>query len=149
VGVAFVASFLPGPIAEEVWPPFQLADWQPWREPVAESVWTGINWSYRIPVFTVFAAFVLSTAVWPPIRNGGDLIAISSAVLIGIQFWYADRGGLYVLWYAPLLVLMVLRPTAADLQPDVPRAWPRWVTWAGRRVGWVPSTTEMEMAVAP
>jgi len=31
-----------------------------------------------------------------------------------IQFWYADQGGVYVLWYLPLLLLLVFRPNLAD-----------------------------------
>jgi hypothetical protein len=147
LAVTLIASALTGPVPGGVWPPFQFADWQPWREPVAESIWTGTNWAYRLPVFTAFAAFVLTTSLWPPVRNLGDLIGVSAAVLLGIQFWYADRGGLYVLWYAPLLVLLVLRPTAAELRPEAPGRWPRWVTWAGRRVGL--ARADVEIAVAP
>jgi hypothetical protein len=95
-------------------------DWQPWKRPSSEGVWTAVHWAYRLPVFLAFAAFTLMTILWPPVRNLGDLMALSAAVLIGIQFWYADRGGLYVLWYAPLLLLMVFRPSAADLQPPPP-----------------------------
>jgi hypothetical protein len=57
---------------------------------------------------------------------------VSAAVLIGVQFWYADRGGLYVLWYAPLLVLVVLRPSLSDLEPSVPRPLPAFLGRAGR-----------------
>ena len=147
LAVTLIGSALTGPVPGGVWPPVQFADWQPWREPVAESVWTGMHWAYRLPVFTGFAAFVLTTVLWPPVRNLGDLVAVSAAALIGIQFWYADRGGLYVLWYAPLLVLLVLRPTVAELRPEVPGQWPRWVTWAGRKVGL--GRTDVEIAVAP
>ena len=47
-------------------------------------------------------------------KNLGQLIALSTAVLIGVQFWYADKGGQYVLWYLPLLLLLVFRPNLAD-----------------------------------
>lgn len=110
-------------------PGLPLDDWQPWRMPTADSVWTGAHWAYRMPVFVAFAAFVVGTVAWPPARDVGQLLAASAAVLIGVQFWYADRGGLYVLWYAPLLVLLVLRPTTADLQPGPAAAWKGW----GRR----------------
>lgn len=133
--VALTVSQFIGSSPDVVWSPFQFADWVPWQQPTAESVWTGAHWAYRLPVFIAFAAFVLGTTVWPPVKNLGDLIAVSAAVLIAIQFWYADRGGLYVLWYAPLLVLLVLRPTATELQPGEPRPWPTWVAWAARRVG--------------
>jgi hypothetical protein len=48
-------------------------------------------------------------------------------VLIGVQFWFADRGGVYVLWYLPLLVIMVLRPNLAELRPVDPGPWPTFV----------------------
>ncbi len=100
-----------------VWTPENLADWQPWVKPTTDSVWTGGKWVYRLPLFIAYLGFVLGTFVWPKARNLGQLLAVCGAVLLGIQFWFADRGGLYVLWYAPLLILMVLRPTATQLVP--------------------------------
>lgn len=100
-----------------VWQPENLKDWQPWVKPETESVWTGGKWVYRLPLFVAYLGMVLGTFVWPKARNLGQLLAVSAAVLLGIQFWFADRGGLYVLWYAPLLILMVLRPTATHLTP--------------------------------
>jgi hypothetical protein len=124
------------------WRTLSQSDWQPWRTPTAESIWTGAHWAYRLPVFVVYAGFLITVLFWPRVRDLGQLIAASAAVLIGVQFWYADRGGLYVLWYAPLLVLLVLRPAVSDLQPLDLAPLPRWVTaighWLGRRVGWRP-----------
>jgi hypothetical protein len=45
------------------------------------------------------------------------VISLSAAVFIGIQFWYADQGGSYVLWYLPLLMLLVFRPNLSDRRP--------------------------------
>lgn len=100
-----------------VWQTLNLTDWQPWRVPTAESIWTGGRWVYRLPVFVAYTGFVFTSFVWPKTRNLGQLLAVSAALLLGIQFWFADRGGLYVLWYAPLLILMVLRPTTTDMIP--------------------------------
>ncbi len=91
--------------------------WQPWKVPHTEGFWTGIHAAYRIPVFVVYVVFVLATAVWPWPKNLAHLLALSTALLIGIQFWYADQGGVYVLWYLPLLVLLVFRPNLADRRP--------------------------------
>ena len=44
-------------------------------------------------------------------------MALSAAVLISIQFWYADRGGVYILWYLPLLLLTIFRPNLEDRVP--------------------------------
>ena len=40
-------------------------------------------------------------------------------MVIGVQFWYADQGGVYVLWYLPLLLLMVFRPNLSDRRPPL------------------------------
>lgn len=100
-----------------VWQPENLSDWQPWVKPTTDSVWTGGKWYYRLPLFIAYLGFVGGTFFWPKARNLGQLLAVSGAVLLGIQFWFADRGGVYVLWHAPLLILMILRPTATQLVP--------------------------------
>jgi len=61
----------------------------------------------------VYLMFVVITWLWPQPKNLAQLIALCAAVLIGIQFWYAD-GGVYVLWYLPLLLLLVFRPNLSD-----------------------------------
>ena len=33
------------------------------------------------------------------------------------QFWYSHQGGVYVLWYLPLLLLVVFRPRLASVTP--------------------------------
>ena len=38
------------------------------------------------------------------------MIALSAAVFISLQWWGADQGGVYILWYVPLLLLLVFRP---------------------------------------
>jgi hypothetical protein len=98
----------------ETW---SLSAWQAWRVPKEEGFWTGIHWAYRIPVFIAYVAFVLATAFWPVPKNLAHVIALSAAVLIGVQFWYADQGGIYVLWYLPYLLLLVFRPNLADRRP--------------------------------
>ena len=97
-----------------------LSDWQSWKPPQTEGLWFGSHWAYRLPVFIAYAAFIVLTMFWPTPRNLGQVIAQSAAVIIGIQFWYADQGGVYVLWYLPLVLLMVFRPTMVDVRPPVP-----------------------------
>ena len=93
-------------------------DWQPWRGPAAaESIWKGSHWAYRLPLFVLFVAFLIGVTVWPSPKNLSHLVSLSAAVLIGIQFWLADRGGVYVLWYLPLLLLMVFRPNLSAAEP--------------------------------
>jgi len=95
--------------------------WQPWKPLPAdiEGFWTGIHAAYRIPVFLAYAAFVIATAFWPMPKNLAHVLALSAAVLIGTQFWYADQGGTYVLWYVPLVLLLMFRGNLADRRPAI------------------------------
>jgi hypothetical protein len=107
------------------------AAWQPWKVPATESFWTGVHWAYRIPVFLVFLSFVVTTMFWPYPKNLAHVMALSAAVFIGLQWWCADQGGVYVLWYIPLLLLLVFRPNLHDrvapaIHPDrdwLTRSW--------------------------
>ncbi len=138
VGMTLLVLTQAGYFPDGVWRTMNPSDWVPWRVPTAESIWMGAHWAYRLPVFIAYAGFVLTAFAWPPVRNMGQLIAASAAVLIGIQFWFADRGGLYVLWYAPLLVLMTFRPNLTEHQPNAPGPLPsvfgRAAHWAWDRV---------------
>ena len=135
-----------GDVSEGVRRALEQSDWQPWRVPTAESIWVGVHWAYRLPVFILYAGFVVTSYLWPPVRNLGHLLAVSAAVLIGVQFWYADRGGLYVLWYAPLLVLIVLRPNLADQEPAPPGPLPRVF---GRAVRWLWECVQLPRPASP
>ncbi len=117
LAITVLALSLAGDYTTGLWQTLNLAEWQPWIKPKADSVWTGGRWEYRLPLFLAYLALVLTSFVWPSSRNLGQLIAMNAAALLGMQFWFADRGGLYVLWYAPLLILMVLRPTATEMVP--------------------------------
>jgi hypothetical protein len=70
-----------------------------------------------MPFFVLYVALVVAVTVWPNPKNLSHLIALSAALLLGIQFWHPDRGGVYVLWYLPLLLLMVFRPNLAAAEP--------------------------------
>jgi hypothetical protein len=111
--IFWLSGDLAGPIREAL----SSTAWQPWKVPTTDGFWTGVHWAYRIPVFIVYAAFVLATACWPAPKNLAHVLALSAAVFIGIQFWFADHGGVYVLWYLPLLLLLVFRPNLSDRLP--------------------------------
>jgi hypothetical protein len=127
-GVA-LASDSVGDFRESIRRALDLAAWQPWKTPPAdmEGFWTGVHAAYRIPVFIAYAAFVVATAFWPMPKNLGHVLALSSAVLIGTQFWYADQGGIYVLWYLPLLLMMTFRPNLEDRRPAVIQPETDWI----------------------
>lgn len=122
----------------EVW---NLAAWQPWKTPAPHShgFWIGIHWAYRIPIFLAFMAFVLLTAIWPRPKNLGHVVSLSAAVFIGVQFWYADEGGVYILWYLPLLLLMVFRPRLEDHRPRPIDPDHDWLRRLARRVRSLPA----------
>ncbi len=137
LGVTALVLWIDGPTGQGVVAALHLADWKPWAAPTTESVWTGTHWAYRLPLFVLFIGFLAAVTVWPSRKNLSHLIAQSAALLIGVQFWHADRGGLYVLWYLPLLLLMVFRPnlTAAEPPAVVPGSvLARWAGAAWRRV---------------
>jgi hypothetical protein len=95
----------------------ETAAWQPWKGPTFEGLegfWTGMHWVYRIPVFVLFLSFVIFTLFWPMPKNLAHVIALSAAIFIGLQFWCADQGGIYVLWYMPLMLLLTFRPNLQD-----------------------------------
>jgi hypothetical protein len=96
-----------------------LSDWQAWKQPQTESIWTGAHWAYRMPIFILYMTFVVLTMFWPRPRDLAQVIAQTAAVVIGVQFWYADQGGVYVLWYLPLLLILVFRPNLSERRPPL------------------------------
>lgn len=115
---------------------WKLSAWLPWRPPDPEmgGVWQGSSsqWAYRLPIFLAYIAFAATTAFWPSPKNLAHMIALTAALLLGIQFWYADQGGVYILWYLPLLLLVVFRPNLTSCQPQPPG--PDWLAHLGRRL---------------
>src|SRR5262249_55074174 len=79
-------------------------------------------------------ALVVMTGLWPTPKNLAHVLALSAVVLLGIQFWYAEQGGVYVLWTLPLLLLLVFRPNLASSEPPAPPG-DDWVARAGRQLG--------------
>jgi hypothetical protein len=69
---------------------------------------------YRIPVMVAFFVLSAGFVLWPTQKNLGTLISCSSAVMLATQFWHLDRGGIYMAWYLPLLLLTVFRPNLED-----------------------------------
>jgi hypothetical protein len=114
-----------------------------------EGFWAGVHWAYRIPVFLLFLSFVVATMFWPAPKNLAHVIALCAAVFIALQWWGAEHGGIYVLWYLPLMLLMVFRPNLQDREapPIVEetdwlcRSW-QWVKRKWRRE--TPTTEPVE-----
>jgi hypothetical protein len=112
--------------------------WQPWRrpDPATRGFWQlsgNTSPAYRLPVFLASMALVVITAFWPTPKNLAHVLALSAAVLISVQFWYANQGGAYVLWYLPFLLLLMFRPNLTEAQPPPP-AEDDWIGRLVRRV---------------
>ena len=112
----FYPSLLPSP------------DWIAWSQPSAasESIWTIVPWAYRIPFFVLHMVLALLPILRFHHLELSRLLAQSTMVLAGFQWWLADRGGVHVLWFWPILLLVVFRPSTtkpsstAELIPELP-----------------------------
>lgn len=82
---------------------------------------------YRIPVFVAFVIMLIGLSIWPARKSMAHVISHSAAIVLGIQFWFPQQGGVYVLWYLPLLLLVSFRPMMTNhFAPDVmPLPWSR------------------------
>jgi hypothetical protein len=80
--------------------------------------WSLYNPAYRIPVFATFIVLLVSLTIWPLKKNVETLLANSAAIIVATQFWYPDQGGIYVLWYLPLMLVVTFRPRLADLPTE-------------------------------
>jgi hypothetical protein len=61
-----------------------------------------------------FAVLLVTLTIWPSRKSLAHLMTHSAAIVIGTQFWYPRQGGVYVLWYLPLLLLVVFRPAMTN-----------------------------------
>jgi hypothetical protein len=140
LGLIGTTLWLNGQLGESLQTAIDYAGWLPWREPTTEGFWMGVqgfwmgvHWAYRIPVFLVFLSFVIATMFWPTPKNLAQVIALSTAIFISLQWWGADQGGVFVLWYLPLLLLLVFRP---NLQDRVAVPIVAETDWLTRSMGW-------------
>jgi len=80
--------------------------------------WTAELKYYRIPVIVSFFLLVAGMTIWPRRKHLEHLTAASAAIIVATQFWYPVQGGAYLLWYLPLLLVVVFRPRLVHLQPQ-------------------------------
>lgn len=76
--------------------------------------WTETTQIYRLPIAIVFGIVVVGSFFIPREKTLADLISISAIIFLLVQFWYADRGGTYLHWYMPLLLLIFFRPNLSE-----------------------------------
>jgi hypothetical protein len=64
----------------------------------------------RIILAALFFVMFVAMTVIPRKRNLENLLANSTALIVAAQLWYPEDVGSYVLWYLPLLMLVMFRP---------------------------------------
>ncbi|MDR1493359.1 MAG: hypothetical protein LBT05_11650 [Planctomycetaceae bacterium] len=79
-----------------------------------DGIWEDFDRVYRTPVIVVFAIFCIGMVFWPSRKHLATLMSCSTIILIGMQFWLAHQGGLYIAWYLPLLIITLFRPNLED-----------------------------------
>ena len=77
-------------------------------------LWEFVPTYYRIPTIALFMVICFGLALWPSQKNLATLISCSTLVMLGVQFWMGNQGGLYMGWYLPLLILTLFRPNLED-----------------------------------
>jgi hypothetical protein len=87
-------------------------DWSVLKFKADEGVgfWGLYDSAYRIPVFATFMILLIALTIWPQRKNVEHLLAHSTTVVVATQFWYPHQGGIYVLWYLPLMLIVTFRP---------------------------------------
>lgn len=76
----------------------------------ADGIWRFWSFWYRMPVLAAFVALAFSFTAWPVQKNLGSLICCSAALMLGAQFWHPLKGGIYIAWFLPLVLLAIFRP---------------------------------------
>jgi hypothetical protein len=79
--------------------------------------WAAISPVYRLPVMAVFLVGVIMLTIFPRKKSIEHLMAHSAAIVVATQLWYPQHGGIYVMWYLPLVLGVVFRPRLAHLVP--------------------------------
>lgn len=77
-------------------------------------LWAHISTYYRIPIIAFYLVVCFGFALWPPQKNLATLISCSALLMLGVQFWMGNLGGLYMGWFLPLLILTFFRPNLED-----------------------------------
>jgi hypothetical protein len=86
---------------------------------LAQGFWKDADYLsvYRIPVIAAYLVLLTVMTIWPRKKNLEHLLASSALIVVGTQFWFTRQGGIFVLWYLPLLLLVVFRPRLVHLIP--------------------------------
>ena len=83
----------------------------------ADGFWSTHDAAYRWPVVAGFLVMLVALTVLPFKKTLEHLISHSTAIIVGTQLWYPQQGGAYLLWYLPLMLMVVFRPRLIQLVP--------------------------------
>jgi hypothetical protein len=90
-----------------------------------------------------FLVIVVATTLWPRQKTLAHLIPHSAAVVLGAQLWYPHQGGVYVLWYLPLLLMVAFRPMMTNHQAPEITPLTGWFRAASARSGHSPEAVRV------
>jgi hypothetical protein len=107
----------------------------PHAQVAVDGFWTESTQVFRLPIAIVFGILVLASAFVPREKTLADLIALCVAILLALQFWWADRGGIHIHWYLPMLILMMFRPNLSEAASRRPLPNPVTAPASGVLVG--------------
>ncbi|MDO4586965.1 MAG: hypothetical protein Q4C95_06660 [Planctomycetia bacterium] len=82
--------------------------------PSPDGLWAYFPTYYRIPIIALFMTFCFGFIIWPSRKNLATLMSGSALLMLAVQLWMGNQGGLYMAWYLPLLILTILRPNLED-----------------------------------
>lgn len=85
---------------------------------ISSGFWANVDYLsvYRLPVMVAYFVMLIVMTIWPRRRNVEVLLAQSTAAIVGTQLWYTPNGGIYLLWYLPLMLMVVFRPRLTHLR---------------------------------
>lgn len=86
----------------------------------SEGFWSAQNAVYRLPLGAAFFVGLVFMTIWPRKKSLEYLISASTAIIVATQFWYPQQGGVFMLWYLPLVLVVVFRPRLLHYAPVPP-----------------------------
>ena len=73
--------------------------------------------AYLIPVGIAFLVMLIVLTIWPRRKNLEHLMSHSTAIVVATQLWYPQQESAYLLWYLPMMLMVVFRPRLTHLLP--------------------------------
>lgn len=82
--------------------------------------WSDQDIAFRLPMAAAFFVGLIFVAIWPRKKSLEHLIAASTGIIVATQLWFPQQGGVYLLWYLPLMLVVVFRPRLPLYAPASP-----------------------------